>query len=55
MPALLVAITQLPTDLPPLTAPMDGPGMARWLAFFLTGDPQCEALVFEVSRLDEGG
>ena len=54
VPALLAAIAQLPTDLPPLTAPMDGPGMARWLAFFRTEDPQCEALVFEVSRLDEG-
>ena len=54
VPALLSAIAQLPGDLPPLTAPMDGAGMARWLAFFRTEDPQCEALVFEVSRLDDG-
>jgi hypothetical protein len=54
VPALLAAIAQMPTDLPPLTAPMDGAGMARWLAFFRTEDPQCEALVFEVGRLDDG-
>lgn len=54
VPALLAAIAQLPGDLPPLTAPLDGAGMARWLAFFRTEDPQCEALVFAVSRLDEG-
>ncbi|WP_426687477.1 hypothetical protein [Rhodanobacter ginsengiterrae] len=51
--ALVAALAQLPADLPPLTAPMDGHGLARWLAFFRTEDPQCEALVFEVSRLDE--
>jgi hypothetical protein len=51
--AFTASIAQLPADLPPLTAPMDGAGLARWLAFFRTEDAQCEALVFAVSRLDE--
>lgn len=51
--ALTASIAQLPSDLPPLTAPMDGAGLARWLAFFRTEDAHCEALVFAVSRLDE--
>ena len=52
--ALAASLAQLPADLPPLTAPMDGNGLARWLAFFRTEDEQCEALVFAVTRLDEG-
>jgi hypothetical protein len=51
--ALTASIAQLPADLPSLTAPMDGAGLARWLAFFRTEDAQCEALVFAVGRLDE--
>ncbi len=52
--ALAAAIAQLPADLPPLTAPLDGAGLARWLALFRTEDAQCEALVFAVTRTDEG-
>lgn len=51
--ALAASIAQLPVELPPLTAPMDGAGLARWLAFFRTEDASCEALVFAVARLDE--
>lgn len=52
--ALAASIAQLPADLPPLTAPMDGNGLTRWLAFFRTEDEPCEALVFTVTRLDDG-
>jgi hypothetical protein len=52
--ALAAAIAQLPADLPPLTAPLDSVGLARWLALFRAEDAQCEALVFAVSRTDEG-
>jgi hypothetical protein len=52
--ALAAAIARLPADLPPLTAPLDGASLARWLALFRTEDAQCEALVFAVARTDEG-
>ena len=54
VPALSAALAQMPTDLPSLTAPMDTDEFTRWLAFFRTEDPQCEALVFAVTRLDGG-
>jgi hypothetical protein len=53
-PALAAAIARLPADLPSLAAPLDGAGLARWLALFRTEDAQCEALVFAVTRTDEG-
>lgn len=53
--ALDAAIAQLPTDLPPLTAPLEAAGLARWLALFRLEDPACDALVFAVGRTDEGG
>jgi hypothetical protein len=52
--ALAAAIALLPADLPPLTAALDSAGLARWLALFRTEDAQCEALLFAVSRTDEG-
>ncbi len=48
-------IARQPADLPPLTAPLDADGLARWLALFRTEDADCEALVFAVSRTDDGG
>jgi hypothetical protein len=48
-------LARQPSDLPPLTAPLDAEGLARWLALFRTEDADCEALVFMVSRTDEGG
>ena len=52
--ALAAAIARLPADLPPLTAPLDGASLARWVALLRTEDAQCEALVFAVTRTDEG-
>jgi hypothetical protein len=55
LPSLAARVAQLPGDLPPLTAPMDGAGLARWLALFRTEDARLEALVFEVGRCDADG
>ncbi len=52
--ALTTAIAQLPDDLPPLTAALNGAGLSRWLAAFRVEDSPCEALVLAVTRLDEG-
>ncbi len=52
--ALDALIARQRADLPPLTAPLDADGLARWLALFRTEDADCESLVFAVSRTDDG-